>query len=127
MKKVMFFALAMLFAVSSVCAQNSKKEGKAMEMMKKRVELLKSELNLSDDQTAKVTELMLSLGKQMKEIRENGEGKSEGNKAKMKALAKERQDKMKLILTPDQLTKLKELNKKEMKDRKAKKEGGEEN
>lgn len=122
----MFFALAMVFAISSVCAQSPKNGEKGMDKMKKRVEMLKSELNLTDDQTAKVTELVVSLGKQMKEIRENGEGKSEANKDKMKALAKEREDKMKLILTSEQMTKLKEMNKKEMGEHKSKKNAGEE-
>lgn len=114
MKKLMFIALAFVFAISSMNAQAPKDGPRdGGDRMKKRVEQLKSELQLTDEQTKKIEDLFAAQGKAMKELRESGDF----NRDKMKDLMKERETKMKEILTPEQQVKFLELNKKERMER----------
>ncbi|MEI7675630.1 MAG: hypothetical protein WCJ03_02515 [Bacteroidales bacterium] len=97
MKKLMFIVLSFVFAVTSMNAQKPNDRSKGVEFMKNRLEQLKTELKLTDDQSKKIQDLFVSQAKAMKELRESGEG----NREKMKDLMKERETKMKEILTPE--------------------------
>jgi Spy/CpxP family protein refolding chaperone len=112
MKKLMFIVLSFVFAVVGMNAQKPNDGAKGAEKMKNRLEQLKTELKLTDDQSKKIEDLFISQGKIMKELRESGDV----NREKMKDLMKERETKMKEILTPEQQAKFLEMNKKNRKD-----------
>ena len=84
---------------------------KTEEMMKKRAEKMKTELNLTDDQSAKLDKTRKELGDKMKALRENKTLSEEQRQAQMKELMKSHRDNMKTILTPEQLQKMKEQHK----------------
>ena len=113
MKKLMFIVLSFVFAVVGMNAQKPNDGAKGAEKMKNRLEQLKTELKLTDDQSKKIEDLFISQGKIMKELRESGDV----NREKMKDLMKEREAKMKEILTPEQQAKFMEMNKNNRKDR----------
>lgn len=122
MKKLVIFALALVFAATSMRAQEPKDGDKGKDRMKARLEQMKTDLKLTDEQAAKIKDLFKAQGEQMKAIRESGEV----NREKMKDLMKEREAKMKEILTPEQLAKLKDMRKNDHKDRPERKKEGEE-
>ena len=110
----MFIALAFVFAVANMVAQAPKDGPRGgAERMKNRLEQLKTELKLTDDQAKKIEDLFVAQGKAMKELRESGNV----DRDKMKELMKERETKMNEILTPEQQAKFAELNKKDKMDR----------
>ncbi|MBL0151978.1 MAG: hypothetical protein IPP93_00200 [Chitinophagaceae bacterium] len=84
---------------------------KTEEMMKKRAEKMKTDLNLTDDQSAKLDKTRKELGDKMKALRENKTLSEEQRQAQMKELMKSHRDNMKTILTPEQLQKMKEQHK----------------
>ncbi len=84
---------------------------KTEEMMKKRGEKMKTELNLTVDQSAKLDKSRKELGDKMKALRENKTLSDEQRQTQMKELMKSHRDNMKTILTPEQLQKMKEHHK----------------
>jgi len=75
----------------------------------KRLEKMKADLNLTNDQVAKITEQRKSSMEQMKAIRENSSLTEEQKKEQLMDLRKSSRESMNSILTADQLKKKEEL------------------
>lgn len=93
--------------------ENMKQEGKVKheEMEKKMGDRMKTELNLSADQSTKLESNRKVLGEEMRKIRENSSFSLEQKKEKMKELHLKQKENLKSILTPEQLQKMKESHK----------------
>jgi Spy/CpxP family protein refolding chaperone len=74
----------------------------------KRMDMMKEQLALTNEQSAKMKELRSELSEKMKGIRENKSLEPEQKKEQMKDLMKQNKEKMKSILTDEQLKKLQE-------------------
>jgi Spy/CpxP family protein refolding chaperone len=117
MKQTRLFGLAALalgaltfFAAPS----HAQKPGKAAKHAAKaghgKFEKLAKELNLTDDQKAKIKPIIENQAKQVKAIREDKSLNPAQQKDKLRSLAKETRPQIEAILTPDQLAKLKALH-----------------
>jgi len=90
--------------------QAKKQRNEKMKMMaQKRLEKMKTDLNLTDDQVAKITEQRKNSMEQMKAIRENSSLSEEQKKEQLMDLRKSSRESMNSILTADQLKKKEEL------------------
>lgn len=78
-------------------------------MAKKGGERMKTQLGLTDEQSAKMDSHRKEMGEKMKSIRENKSLSDEQKKEQMKSLMKTQKENMKSILTEDQLKKLIEM------------------
>lgn len=85
-------------------------EGKAKheEMANRRGEKMKSQLGLTDEQSAKMQNSRKEMADKMKAIRENKSITEENKKEQIKELMKAQKEQMKTILTKEQLKKMKE-------------------
>jgi periplasmic protein CpxP/Spy len=104
--KIVIGCLLMVFISTLGFAQQS-----AQARTEKQVQKLKTELQLTDDQTAKVqvaTEKRMSQMDAIKENRGNKENRKE-NMGKLKTIMDEYDASMKSILTPEQFTKFEEI------------------
>lgn len=81
---------------------------KHAEMQKQRAEKMKTELGLTEEQSAKLDKQRTEMGARMKAIREDKALSDEQKKEKVKDLMKQRKESMKSVLTEEQLKKLKE-------------------
>jgi Spy/CpxP family protein refolding chaperone len=91
-------------------AQAKKEMGEKREMMaKKRMDKMKSDLNLTDAQVEKIQDQRKSSMKAMEEIRENSSLSQEEKKEKFMDLKKSNHENMSNILTADQIKKWDEL------------------
>ncbi len=95
------------------------REAKHEAMAAKRLDKIKSTLNLSDDQVAKINSGTLDIHAKAKMIRENDQLTRVEKKDQLIALKQQTQDNLKSILTPEQITKLEELKKNRMEKRQA--------
>ena len=77
----------------------------------KRDDRMKQELNLTEEQSAKIAENRKGMAEKMKAIREDKSLTDEQKKEKSKELMKTQKEKMKSILTEEQLQKMKEQRK----------------
>jgi len=103
-------------------AQAKKERSEKMKMMSdKRMGKMKTDLNLTDDQVAKIKEQQQSSMEQMKAIRGNSSITEEQKKEQLMDLHKNMRESMKNILTADQLKKREELRNNRMKEWKNKK------
>ncbi len=93
---------------------------KMKEMAQKRMDKMKTDLNLTDDQVAKIQDERKSMMEQAKAIRENTSLSDEQKKEQFMNLRKTSHDNMNKILTADQLKKREELRNSRMKDMKNK-------
>jgi len=95
-------------------AQLEKMKTEQKEKMKsigrERGEKMKAELGLSADQSAKLDANRKEIGEKMKSIRENKSLTEEQKKEQVKELMKGNKEKMKSILTEEQLKKMKEMH-----------------
>jgi Spy/CpxP family protein refolding chaperone len=87
------------------------RKAKVKEFSNKRQERMKEELNLTDEQSAKMTENRKAAAEKIKAVRENGSLKDEEKKEQIKELMKEQKESIKSLLTEDQLKKMKENKK----------------
>lgn len=102
-------------------AQAKKDMGEKMKMMaQKRMEKMKTDLQLTDDQVAKIQDQRKSSMEQMKAIRENSSLSEEQKKEQLMDLRKTSHDNMNKILTADQLKKKEELRNNRIKEMKSK-------
>jgi hypothetical protein len=76
-----------------------------------RMERLKIRLNLTDDQVARIKASQENLMASMKAIHDNDNLLPQQKMEQFKDLASKRQDNIKAVLTPDQLSKFQEMNK----------------
>ena len=90
--------------------EKRKAEGKQRHeaMGKERADRMKTELGLSDEQSAKMKANREAMGAKMKAIRENKSLGEEQKREQMKELMKSQKDNMKSILTEEQMKKFKE-------------------
>ena len=88
--------------------KREERKGKMEEMGKDRGERMKKELNLTDEQSAKLDASWKKMGEKMKSIRADKSLTEEQAKEKRKELKKEQMQNMKSILTEEQLKKMKE-------------------
>lgn len=90
--------------------QKMKAEGKEKHaaMAKQRGERMKTELGLTDEQSAKLQSNRKAMGEKMKALRENKSLTDEQKKEQMKELMKQQKENMKSVLTEEQLKKLQE-------------------
>jgi hypothetical protein len=86
---------------------------------KKRMESMKTRLGLTDAQTTQLEKNKKEMGEKMKALRENKTLDESAKKEQFKALQKEQMEKMKSVLTEDQIKKLKE-GRKQRPDKKSK-------
>lgn len=93
---------------------------KMKEMAQKRMDKMKTDLNLTDDQVAKIQDERKSMMEQAKAIKENTLLSDEQKKEQFMNLRKTSHDNMNKILTADQLKKREELRNSRMKDMKNK-------
>lgn len=82
---------------------------KMKEIGKERAEKMKKELGLSDDQSAKLEANRKEVGEKMKSIREDKTLSDEQRKEKIKKAMEGNKEKLKEILTEEQLKKMKEM------------------
>ena len=81
-----------------------------MKMMgQKRMDKMKTDLNLTDDQVAKIQEQHKSSMEQMKAIRENSSLSEDQKKGQLMDLRKSTHESINSILTADQLKKSEEM------------------
>jgi Spy/CpxP family protein refolding chaperone len=100
-------------------AQAKKDRSEKMKMMaQKRLDKMKTDLNLTDDQVAKIQDQRKSMMDQAKAIRENTSLTNEQKKEQFMNIRKTSHDNMNKILTADQLKKRDELRNSRMKDMK---------
>ena len=91
-------------------AQAKKERSEKMKLMaQKRMEKMKTDLNLTDDQVAKMKAQGESSMKQLKAIRENSSLSEDQKKEQLMDLRKSSHESMNSILTADQLKKKEEL------------------
>jgi len=88
---------------------------------------IKQELNLTDDQTAKLKTQREQLHTQMKSVREDSSLTADQKKEKVKQLFGQQKEQLKTILTPEQLTKLQSMRKGHMMNHKRHADGSGDN
>ena len=79
------------------------------QMSEKRLERMKTNLNLSDEQLSKIKSISQDFKSQLKTIHENNSLNSSDKKAQVMALFKQHKEDFKAVLTPEQLNKLDQL------------------
>ncbi len=84
-------------------------KAKMQDMGKQRAEKMKAELGLSADQSARLDANRKETGEKMKSIREDKALSEDQKKEKVKAIMEGNKEKMKSILTEEQLKKMKEM------------------
>ena len=126
MKKVLF-SILMVALTTAAFAQQPEATTAAPQQAEKRQpkgerggaeqgERLKTALGLSDDQAAKVKQIMQDSRTAQKALRDDTTLKGKEKKAKKDALVADRDTKIKAVLTPDQFAKFTEMEAK-MKER----------
>jgi len=102
-------------------AKAKKESSEKTEMMaQKRLEKMKTDLNLTDEQVAKIKEQRESSTAQAKAIRENSSLTEEQKKEQFRNLMKSRQESINSILTAEQLKKKEEMRNSRINDMKNK-------
>ena len=87
------------------------KQVKAKERNQRKLEGMKTKLNLSDEQVSKLKSSHEAFATKAKEIRSNQSLTSDQRKEQFKALAEKRKEEAKSIFTSEQLEKMKEMHK----------------
>jgi len=117
MKKLLLVVLVALMTIGSGFAQRERMDPAVR--LQKEVDKLTTELSLSKDQVAKVTPIIAETQKKQAELfakmREGGDNmdREQMRDERMK-MRSETDTKLKAILTPEQVVKLKELRKKQL-------------
>jgi Spy/CpxP family protein refolding chaperone len=137
MRKSMFvkslIGCALLLLVSVVSfAQDTEARGRKGrgEGREAQIEKWKTELNLSDEQVAKIQAANKKRKEQMDKLKEERKGERKENMEKIKGISEEFDRDMKAILTPEQYTKFDEIRddkreqiKEKMKEKRKEKKG----
>lgn len=123
-------AAAFMFSIVSVSAQNQGQQGQQGQRMspsernKARVESMTKELTLTADQKTKVTALFAKSSAESQKARESMKDMSREDMMKAMTASQEKTNvEMKKILTADQYKKYLDNQKKELKDRAARRQG----
>jgi len=89
--------------------RRQKMQTRMHEMGAKNLDKMKANLNLTDDQVAKIKAQREELGTKAKAIRENTQLLPEQKREQIKELFTQQKEQLKSVLTPDQLTKFDSL------------------
>lgn len=76
-----------------------------------RTKALKEKLSLTDDQATKIEAIFTESGAKVKELRDNTALSADDRRTQSRDIMKSSQEQVKAILTPEQVTKLDEMNK----------------
>ncbi len=135
MKKLFYTLVAVLFVSQFSYAQRGQGQQRQRMTPEQRVERMAEQLNLSDDQKAKILEIDTSFGDKTADLRSQIRDADEEDRmdlvASMRAIMKERDEKVKEVLNPEQqekydeiLKKREEMREQRMAKRSANKRGG---
>ncbi len=104
MKNILYSIVALLFLSISAQtnAQPQHQKFSAEDMSEKQTEMMKKELNLSDEQTTEVSAINLKFAKKMDEQRENSSGDRESMHEEMEKMREERNAELKEVLSEKQ-------------------------
>ncbi len=105
MKKI-FIVTALLLTAGVLQAQTTKEETKATQHKNIYARTPFADINLSDEQKAKIKELNADYHKQFSELRKNNNMTVGDYRAKTEALKKEQHEKIQSLLTPEQKTQM---------------------
>lgn len=109
MKRILFFSAAFLLSATMIFAQGRQRgERNPKEMIEKRVERMTEDLSLSANQVSEIKSAWLA-NHEAREAELEQTGNREARKAIAKKYREANKEKMKAILTEEQLTKLKAL------------------
>lgn len=105
--------MSILTPAQKIKMENLKKnrEAKRDEIVAKRLDKMKTKLNLSNDQVAKIKRSREDIHNQSKDIRDNDQLSRTEKKEKLMVLKEQTQNNLKSILTPEQINKIEELKK----------------
>ncbi len=113
MKKLVLLVFVAVVTVGSMMAQAPQEGGRRNggDRSKEQLERMKTDLNLTPDQVAKIEVVLKEEQKTMMELRANGSGDRDKMREEMMKMRTARETKMKEILTPEQLQKQAEIAK----------------
>ena len=121
MKSIKLFAGVFTFVLClstlGLNAQNRDKGERNKANSEKRIEMLTKELDLNSDQVTKIKAMWEQNNKDRDALRETRQKDNEQFQSQMKSMREKNQAEMSKILTPDQLAKYKELQKKQRQNR----------
>jgi Spy/CpxP family protein refolding chaperone len=120
-RKSKFQALLTTDQKNKIAQAKQDRSAKMKMMAQKRIDKMKTDLNLTDDQVAKMQAQRESSMEQMKAIRENSSLSEEQKKEQLMDLRKSSHESINSILTADQLKKKEELRNNRMSEWKNKK------
>lgn len=116
MKSIKLFAGVFTFVLClstlGLNAQNRDRGERNKANSEKRIEMLTKELDLNSDQVTKIKAMWEQNNKDRDALRETRQKDNEQFQSQMKSMREKNQAEMSKILTPDQLAKYKELQKK---------------
>jgi periplasmic protein CpxP/Spy len=118
MKKLMIGALMSLMALSTFAQRGERVERTLEERAAMRAEKMKTELELSDEQTVKVEAAFLTKMTKSKELRAKYAEDKETQKKEMRLVHSEFKTSMKEILSTEQFAKWQEMKKAQRENRK---------
>ncbi len=121
MKSIKLFAGVFTFVLClstlGLNAQNRDRGERNKANSEKRIEMLTKELDLNSDQVTKIKAMWEQNNKDRDALRETRQKDNEQFQSQMKSMREKNQAEMSKILTPDQLAKYKELQKKQRQNR----------
>lgn len=121
MKSIKLFAGVFTFLLClstlGLNAQNRDRGERNKANSEKRIEMLTKELDLNSDQVTKIKAMWEQNNKDRDALRETRQKDNEQFQSQMKSMREKNQAEMSKILTPDQLAKYKELQKKQRQNR----------
>ena len=121
MKSIKLFAGVFTFVLClstlGLNAQNRDRGERNKANSEKRIEMLTKELDLNSDQVTKIKAMWEQNNKDRDALRETRQKDNEQFQSQMKSMREKNQAEMSKILTPDQLAKYKELQKKQKQNR----------
>jgi periplasmic protein CpxP/Spy len=113
-----FLSLILTLPLTALKAEAPATEGKSRQEMtekiKERVQHMKQELGLSDEQAGKITVIMNEQAAALKPLRENKTLSKEQRRTQMMEIHKASADKIKALLTPEQAAKHEVMRKEHM-------------
>ncbi len=107
MQKLIALGLMVFFSINLLSAQKGDKNMTPEDRAQKRTERMTQKLALTADQAAKIGAIHLEVAREVKAIKESTTDREAGKKA-VKALRTEASTAIKALLTPEQLTKYEE-------------------
>lgn len=121
MKKLMMMLFAATFTFATAQAQDGRKEMKHKnpeEKAQMMTDRMQKNLNLTDDQVARVNEIHLETAKKMADVKARKGDDREAMKTDMKAIKEVKSQRIKEVLTAEQYQKHQELQKERAENRK---------